>query len=937
MLYLKASTSEFIQMESWKEKAGSYAKIFLMNDQRNNNGWRVTWESIKKNAKDFIGKPGIEYLKCVDGECDLDHTDAVSYEQNLKVQEKFRVSTIIDVVFDESTHSVYAIHEIHDDSFAHKLQTKEVRYVSPAIWPKQGQFEILGKRPNGTVIIDVYAWYALHSAYVNNPAFGDDAKVVAQCHKEGESCNMRMLSARETLQAEDDLLPLQEIPLLVRHQGKHVFVSVSKQVMYKLQPKLNSGTPLTESDVISAYSACGDDSKKSCGCEKKKISSLKSRVEVLALKIRVGNLTAKIMKGGDDDSKQEEKGTWVTSNGQHIFIKDGEDKGETVKEHFKKLEKSEKKTDSESKKKTSNLDKQYDNIQDAANKASDIASFSKEQETDIVVAVERKAHDYLSTVEGHPAFGTAFDEKRIRAYAENNSTPAYYNMFAGFNRTTDQNSSVDGTTIKNTWDEAEKIKPELKSIRKDLESQVEQYNKSMNEKLQNAESIYRGIRTKELDTIISKTNKDAEPYEYNYVPLTLGKTQGDGFGKNYHGITMEYDPKMIDDLETVQYDMYTSTPITQKGEKYPISYADEEEVQTYRISDITRENLVKSITVWDSDVTDETLQKYKTHMPTANIIDNRHREASKKQKISSLKSRVEVLALKIRVSNLTAKIMKGGDDDSKQEEKGTWVTSNGQHIFIKDGEDKGETVKEHFKKLEKSKKQTDSEGKKSEKKTDSEGKKTEKVVNSLEKNKIKFKFTPQGMGLDGNTYEFYQDNKKWVNDNFQWNRHRKEWTERFDRYEEIKEVRDSLEERFESAKKEAIKSSAKDVLGSDYGMANRLGSSEIKKYRWDKNTTNDEMFNEVADKVYKNMRWGAGHDETITKTKIKESLIENNPDVKSPYKNNNVKLQTGHNQVNSWDEEEASDRGISVEQLHREQTRDTIREMQSEMFSQDLG
>ena len=260
-------------------------------------------------------------------------------------------------------------------------------------------------------------------------------------------------------------------------------------------------------------------------------------------------------------------------------------------------------------------------------------------------------------------------------------------------------------------------------------------------------------------------------------------------------------------------------------------------------------------------------------------------------------------------------------------EKGTWITSNGQHIFIKDGEDKGEVVKEHFDKLEKSEKKTDSESKK----------KTEKVLDSMENNKIRFIYTDEGVGLGGNTYEFYQDNKKWVNDNFSWDFKNKEWTQKFGSDEEVNKVKNKLKERFEEAEKQAANSPAKDILGSDYGMVNRLGSSEIKKYRWDKNTTNDEMFNEVASKVYGNMRWGAGHNETITKTKIKESLIENNPDVKSPYKNNNVKLQTGHNQVNSWDEEEASDRGISVEQLHREQTRDTIREMQSEMFSQDLG
>ena len=74
--------------------------------------------------------------------------------------------------------------------------------------------------------------------------------------------------------------------------------------------------------------------------KKTSTSSLKSRVEVLGLKMRVGDLTAKIMKGADNDSKQEEKGTWITSKGTPIFIPDGADKDKTVKEHFKKLEES---------------------------------------------------------------------------------------------------------------------------------------------------------------------------------------------------------------------------------------------------------------------------------------------------------------------------------------------------------------------------------------------------------------------------------------------------------------------------------------------------------------------------------------------------------------------------------------------------------------------
>ena len=332
MLYLKAGT-EIKPLEEWKDEKGNFAKIFLINDQRNKNEWRATWESIKKNAQDFIGKPGIEYIKCVDGECDLDHTDAPTYAQNLKVQEPFRVSTIIDIILNENTHTAFAIHEIHDCMFAEKLQHKKVKYVSPSIWPKEGQYEIIGKKANGELVIDVFAWYGLHSAFVNKPAFGDDAKVVAQCSDHKDACMMRMLTAKELIA--DELDPLKEVPLMVKHKGYHTFVSVSECVRDIIQKKIDDGINVTDQDLTTAYSECGQ-TKKACNCQKAAIVSLKHRVGILDLKMRINNLSSKI-KFIAGDEKNDKKGIWVTSNGQHIFIPDGKDKGDAVKEHFKKL------------------------------------------------------------------------------------------------------------------------------------------------------------------------------------------------------------------------------------------------------------------------------------------------------------------------------------------------------------------------------------------------------------------------------------------------------------------------------------------------------------------------------------------------------------------------------------------------------------------------
>ena len=307
MLYLKAREG-IEKLEEWKGRKGKFVKVFLISDQRNKNGWRVTWESILKEVYDFRQKPGIEYIKCVEDECDLDHTEASTYEDNIEIQEKYRVSTIVDFIIDENTHTAYAIHEIIDDEFAKKLERGEVRYVSPSIWPRQGQYKMLERDAEGRMIIDVYGWRAIHTAWINKPAFGDDAKVVAQCDGEGHACKMQMLNAKESLAAEDELEPLKEVPLLLRHNDKHVFVSVSQCVMDKLQKLGNS---IKEGDVIFAYAECLDGSssgssnddgnssstpKTACCQKSKKLNALYQKISILEKKIKLQSISAAIYK-----------------------------------------------------------------------------------------------------------------------------------------------------------------------------------------------------------------------------------------------------------------------------------------------------------------------------------------------------------------------------------------------------------------------------------------------------------------------------------------------------------------------------------------------------------------------------------------------------------------------------------------------------------------
>ncbi len=302
-MYLQAKQlTESNLFTNWKGREGKFVRTFGMNSKRNKNEWRATWESIKKYVHTALQFPGIEYEVCRSEGCDLDHVEADTFEENVEKQKPFERTTIIDYVLNEEEESVDLIHQVNDDTFWEKLQKKEIKYVSPLIWPLANGVKILGTGRAGLPIIDTDAWRFVHHAFLTkSPAYGDDtATVKTMC--DGKNCDVKLLA--HTLQADtttansENIEHLQEIPLLYKHKGQLILLSASSCVKKIIKEKKDSGIEIDDQALAIAYSECGEakgnkakSSFKTCTCESnhnnmsaeenkdKKISELEAKLK----------------------------------------------------------------------------------------------------------------------------------------------------------------------------------------------------------------------------------------------------------------------------------------------------------------------------------------------------------------------------------------------------------------------------------------------------------------------------------------------------------------------------------------------------------------------------------------------------------------------------------------------------------------------------------
>lgn len=158
---LKASKIELLK--EFEGQQGNFVKTFLLNSEINFNGWMATKEANKKNAQDFRGMPMILWWN---EERKLwDHPEYNSKDEAIEKQEEFRVGTILKVGFDKRTNNWWQVSVIHNNDLWKKIQSHEIKYVSPSVWPKK----LVEGMSNPLITTD---YWALHVAFVTEPAFG---------------------------------------------------------------------------------------------------------------------------------------------------------------------------------------------------------------------------------------------------------------------------------------------------------------------------------------------------------------------------------------------------------------------------------------------------------------------------------------------------------------------------------------------------------------------------------------------------------------------------------------------------------------------------------------------------------------------------------------------------------------------------------------------
>ena len=304
-------------LDSWEDQEGYFTKTYLINETRNMNKWRVTWDSILKNADSFVGYPGIEYHVCNSKECRLDHVEGPTYETTKVMQESYRVSTVVKTVIEADKRTSYAIHDVKEPFFRKLEKEPDKYFVSPAVWPKTGHQSVVGMSLEGVPHLDVSDWDPLHIAFVTEPAYGYEAQVFSNCAGMGGDCAIQMsASVRDSH------------PILLQHNNRNIYYDPPEDIdqmirMATTVPEVNK--ILTDYKLLN--NGITEQESMETPCE---LTAASNSLDMLEARLRIMNLERGIYAVDDrekttdkpDVDERGQKCHWVKSKGRTFQICD---------------------------------------------------------------------------------------------------------------------------------------------------------------------------------------------------------------------------------------------------------------------------------------------------------------------------------------------------------------------------------------------------------------------------------------------------------------------------------------------------------------------------------------------------------------------------------------------------------------------------------------
>jgi len=259
-LYFAAT--EFEVLDEFEGEKGFFIKSFLINNKLNLNDWEVTEEANRLDGPEFKGMPGIEFFN----KGRRDHTVGRTYTEALRLQSPHAKGIIRKVIGTETGEKLTQVSRIFDEEMIAKIKKarKEGKkmFVSPAIFPRSIDDVEIIERPEGGHIHKVHRYLPLHYAFVDEPAYGNDAAITDVC--EGADCLIKLAKKAATDGiGQDEIDPLRTIPIIrvskCSKTGK-INVSVagddelSKLVSECLSNKLGEGEEPTDQELAICFS-----------------------------------------------------------------------------------------------------------------------------------------------------------------------------------------------------------------------------------------------------------------------------------------------------------------------------------------------------------------------------------------------------------------------------------------------------------------------------------------------------------------------------------------------------------------------------------------------------------------------------------------------------------------------------------------------------------